>query len=75
MISIKNLLNKIKWDKRENIEDYSLEYIDRIEKKNIEIRLKDIKIEGDYIVSEENTIPLHRIRKVKKNGKVIWNRL
>lgn len=75
MISIKHLLNKIKWDKRENIEDYSLEYIDRIEKKNIEIRLKDIKIEGDYIVSEENTIPLHRIRKVKKNGKVIWNRL
>ena len=75
MISIKYLLNKIKWDKRENIEDYSLEYIDRIEKKNIEIRLKDIKIEGDYIVSEENTIPLHRIRKVKKNGKVIWNRL
>ena len=75
MISIKHLLNKIKWDKRENIEDYSLEYLDRIEKKNIEIRLKDIKIEGDYIVSEENTIPLHRIRKVKKNGKVIWNRL
>lgn len=75
MISIKDLLNKIKWDKRERIEDYSIEYFDRIKNKNIEIRLKDVEIEGDYVISGESTIPLHRIRKVKKKGKVIWNRL
>ena len=74
MISIKDLLNKVKWDKREKLEDYSIEYLDRVENKNIGIRLKDVKIEGDYVISEEKTIPLHRIRKVKNKGKVVWNR-
>lgn len=78
MITIKNLLNKIRWDKRENPEDYIISYYDRIFKKLIHLNFKDLKIKDDYIIlfkeREEINIPLHRIRKVMKNGKLIWQR-
>jgi uncharacterized protein (UPF0248 family) len=77
MIPIKDLINKIKWDKRESPKDYSLIYIDLGKKK--ELAYKDIKkLEGNFMIiernGEETEIPLHRIREVKKKGKVVWKR-
>jgi uncharacterized protein (UPF0248 family) len=77
MIPIKDLINKIKWDKRENPGDYSLSYIDLGKKK--ELTYTDIKrLEGNFMViernGEETEIPLHRIREVKKKGRVVWKR-
>ena len=77
MIPIKDLINKIKWDKRENPEDYILIYIDLGKRK--ELAYTSIKrLEGNFMVIdrdlEEVEIPLHRIREVKKKGKVIWKR-
>ena len=79
MITIEDLINKIKWDERENPEDYSLYYLDRITKKLVEIRYKDIlKVEEGFVVlereGEETNIPLHRIRKVTKKGEIVWQR-
>lgn len=79
MQSIKDLLNKIKWDKNLNPEEYSIFYIDRITKGLIEIRYNDIKEIGkNFIVlerhNEEVDIPLHRIRKVERKGKLVWER-
>jgi uncharacterized protein (UPF0248 family) len=79
MITIDALVNKIKWDKRETPEEYSLFYIDRITKKFVEIRYKDIKrIEEGVLVldrgGEETEIPLHRIREVRKKGVTVWKR-
>ena len=78
MISIKDLLNKIKWDKHENPEDYSLGYWDNKDKKLYFIKFKEIrKIEGNFLLLdriEETYIPLHRIREVKKKSKTVWNR-
>ncbi len=78
MIYIKDLLNKIKWDKRENPEEYKIYYFDRIDKKLIPIKFKDIiKIEGNFLRldrKDETFIPLHRIKKVIKKGKVVWER-
>ena len=37
MITIEDLINKIKWDEREDPADYSLFYIDRMTKKLVEI--------------------------------------
>ena len=75
---IKELLNKIKWDKRENPKDYSIGYLDRIQNKVIEIGYSEIKnIEGNFLVldrEEETYIPAHRIKQVKKKGKIIWKR-
>ena len=77
MISIKNLINKIKWDKRENPADYSLIYIDLGKRK--ELPYTEIKrLEGNFMIiekqGEEVEIPLHRIREVKKKGKIVWKR-
>ena len=78
MIPIQDLLNKIKWDKREAPEQYSIFYFDRILKNLIEISYARIKrIEGSFMVLdniEESNIPLHRIKKVMKNEVVVWER-
>lgn len=79
MIPILNLLNKIKWDKNLNPEEYSIFYLDRITKSLIEIRYNDIKkIEKSFMILEKNNeevnIPLHRIRKVKRKNKLVWER-
>jgi len=74
---ILDLLNKIKWDKNEKPEDYSIVYFDRVSSRNMEIRFNDIKsIEGSFMVvgEEESQIPLHRIKQVKKKGIIIWQR-
>jgi len=76
MIPIKDLLNKIKWDKREIPEQYTIFYFDRIAKKLIPIPyIKIKKLEGSFMVldnEEETNIPLHRIKKVAKNNIVVW---
>jgi len=79
MQPITDLLNKIKWDKREKPEDYEIFYLDRISKKQIKIPFTAIKrIEGSFMViarnDEDVEIPLHRIRQVKKKGVVVWKR-
>jgi hypothetical protein len=79
MITIDALVNKIKWDSREKPSEYSLFYIDRITKRMVEIKYKDIKrIEEGVLVlnrgGEETEIPLHRIREVRKKGEVVWKR-
>jgi len=79
MISIKDLLNKVKWDKKEEPSDYTVVYEDKLEKKYKEIAYNKIKkIEGAFMVldreGEEVNIPLHRVKQVRKNGMVVWNR-
>jgi len=78
MQPIHELLNKIKWDKRENPKLYSIFYYDRILKKLIEIPYKKIKrIEGSFMIlnnEDESNVPLHRIKKVAKSNIVVWER-
>ena len=79
MIPIKELLNKIKWDKRENPEDYTVGYYDRLRKEIIEFPFKAIKeIDENFMLieikGEEKTIPLHAIKIVRKKGGQLWKR-
>ena len=75
MIPIKDLINKIKWDKKENPEDYSIHYLDRITQKLKKIAFTDInEIQGNFMIIGESNIPLHRIKQVRKKGQVIWSR-
>ncbi len=79
MKTILELLNKIKWDKRENKNDYKIFYYDRINKKNIKIKFTDIKnFDKLFIMVNKNkkeiNIPLHRIKIVKKNETITWKR-
>lgn len=78
MHPIQDLLNKIKWDKRENPDEYYIFYFDRILNQLIKIPYNKIKrIEDNFMVldnEEESYIPLHRIKKVEKNDVVVWER-
>ena len=79
MITIKDLLNKIKWDKNLNPKDYNIFYLDRISKTLKKIRYPDIKrIEGNFIIvekqGEEASIPMHRIKRVEEKGVIVWQR-
>ena len=78
MQPIQDLLNKIKWDKRENPNKYTIFYLDRIKKELVQIPYTKMKrLEGSFMVldnEEETNIPLHRIKKVTKNNAVIWER-
>jgi len=77
MMYILDLLNKIKWDKNLNPNKYSIIYLDFAQKK--EIKFTEIKEFNNLtlIIESENKeveIPLHRIREIKKSGKIIWKR-
>jgi uncharacterized protein (UPF0248 family) len=79
MIAIRELINKILWDKRENKNDYALLIYDRKEKKLINLGFNHIEgVEGNFlkIKNEEGFvyIPLHRIKIVLKNNEIFWRR-
>ncbi len=75
MISCLEILNKIKWDKNLNKEDYSIYYLDNIAKKLISISFNEIKeISKNFIILEDKEIPIHRIKEIRKQGKLIWKR-
>ena len=77
MKPVQDVLNQIKWDEKLQKEDFSIEYLDFGKLASIPyIAIKNI--EGEFMIimknGEETNIPLHRIRIIKKNGEVIWQR-
>lgn len=82
MITIRELINKIVWSKEENPDDYEIFYYDRIEKKLISFKVKDIiELDGLFILlprinpdEDDRSIPFHRVKVVRKKGEIIWER-
>ena len=79
MMFIIDLLNKIRWDKREDPSEYIIVYYDRVEDRNKEVKFDKItEIENLFIAVElddkEISLPVHRIREVKKGSIIIWKR-
>jgi uncharacterized protein (UPF0248 family) len=81
----KDVLNRLKWDQKLNITDFSMLYEDRFKiNKLVEIRISDINyLGGDFFTIIEkdeddndktSEIPLHRIRQFRHNGKIVWNK-
>jgi len=75
---IGDMLNKIRWDRNLKPEEYVIVYFDRIAETRFEVPFIAISRKGNFFVINKNgqevNIPLHRIRQVKRNGKVIWER-
>lgn len=79
MITIKELMNKIKWDTRENPQQYIFYYYDRVENKLKELKWDDIiRFDGLFISvskdGKQSYIPFHRIKKVVKENECVWRR-
>ena len=71
MTPVKQLLDRIIWDKNLNKEEFSLGYLDRVSKKLLWVKVIEISaIDGNMMVLEQGDksvhIPLHRIREVRR---------
>ena len=82
MIPIHELLNRIRWDPEFGRGEFVIGYYDRVEDAIIRVPLGEILLRPDDHFSfelidregEVQSIPLHRIREVHKDGKLIWHR-
>ena len=83
MIPIQDLLNRIRWDKGFAQGEFSIGYYDRILDEIITVPLKMVDVtHGDHYFAfrffddegEEHSVPFHRIREVRKDGELIWQR-
>ncbi len=77
MPTIKDLLNRIKWDKSLDPKDFTIVYVDKSVRK--EIAYSKIKaIEGNFMMikkeGREVEMPLYRIVEIKKKAKTILKR-
>ena len=83
MHPLKNILNKVFWDKRENPDHYALSFIHRGALGDLKtISLTKIREVGNSWftygddVENETTIPFHRVTLVKnmRSGNVLWRK-
>jgi len=82
MQTIKELLDRIRWDEEFAHGEFELAFFDRMEARLIHLPLGDISLSPSdhfffhYMDKEniEHSVPLHRIKAVYKNGECIWRR-
>ena len=72
-----DLLNRIKFDKREDPSLYTIHYYDGIIK---ELKFDDIKEINQLFLSVDSegsnyNLPIHRIREVRKKNQILWRRV
>jgi uncharacterized protein (UPF0248 family) len=82
MIPIHELLSRIRWDRQFGEGDFMIGYYDRVEDTVIRVPMRELFFQPDNHFAfdlidqdgELHSVPLHRIREVYKNGKLIWHR-
>jgi uncharacterized protein (UPF0248 family) len=82
MIPIHELLNRIRWDYDFSQGEFVLGFFDRVEHHIKEVPLREINFPaGDHFAFEftdaegvTHSVPFHRVRRVYKDGALIWSR-
>jgi uncharacterized protein (UPF0248 family) len=82
MQPLRKLLDRIKWDKEFGRGTFAIDYYDRVEQQMISVPLESIETSPErpesFTVLDHGQvvahIPLHRVRAVRKDGVVIWQR-
>ena len=82
MITIRELLNRIRWDREYGRGEFTVGYFDRVEERIILVPLVQVRFGPDDHSSFQLTdaageplaIPLHRVCEVYRNGELIWRR-
>jgi uncharacterized protein (UPF0248 family) len=82
LITIKQLLDRIRWDREFGRGDFAIGYYDRVARRILRVRLQDLRIDpADHFAfdvrgseGELHHVPFHRVRQVFKDGTLIWHR-
>ena len=82
MIPIQDLLHRIQWDAEFGQGEFTIGYYDRRWDRVVKVPLQRIGLEpGRHfsfdVISEDGAVrmvPFHRVRKVWRNGELIWQR-
>jgi uncharacterized protein (UPF0248 family) len=82
VITIRELLNRIRWDREYGRGEFAIGYLDRFELRIIVVPLVDVRFQPDDhsslvlddAVGQPLSIPLHRVYEVYRNGELIWHR-
>ncbi|PLX84853.1 MAG: DUF504 domain-containing protein [Desulfuromonas sp.] len=82
MIPIQDLLNRIRWDPEFGRASFRLGYWDRVDQRVVQVPFHRLHFpEGDHFAfdledleGEVHHVPLHRVRDVYRDGKLIWHR-
>ena len=79
MMTAREFLNRIRWHPDEYPSDYIIHYYDRPEKRLRAVPYKEImEIDRGFLTliigGRETNVPLHRIRKIERRGKIVWER-
>jgi len=82
MEPIQDLLSRIKWDAEFSQGEFEIAYVDHAKEQLVRIPYKETYFErGDKFMFQTYndderliSVPLHRVRKVYKNGALIWER-
>lgn len=81
MTTIRELLNRIRWDQDYGRGEFAVGYLDRYEQRIVVVPLGEVRFQPDDhslvlydAAGEPMAIPLHRIYEVYRNGELIWHR-
>ncbi len=82
MIPIHEVLSRIRWDRQFGEGDFVIGYYDRVEDAVIRVPMRELFFPPDNhfafdLIDRDgalHSIPLHRIREVYRNDKLIWHR-
>src|SRR5689334_13866062 len=81
MITIRELLNRIRWDRAYGRGDFAIGYFDRFEQRIVVVPLGEVRLQPDNdtlvlkdTAGEPLSIPLHRVYEVYRDGVLIWHR-
>lgn len=82
MITIRELLNRIRWDREFGQAEFAVGYYDRLEERIIVVPFGAIEFDPEDhfsfrltdVAGQVHNVPLHRVCAVYRNGECIWER-
>ena len=82
MVPIQSLLHRIRWDEQFGRARFTIGYHDRSRHAIVSVPFECIHLEpGDHFAftaieadGSVHQVPLHRVREVRRNGELIWQR-
>jgi uncharacterized protein (UPF0248 family) len=82
MKTIRELLNRIRWDPEFGRGNFTVGYYDRLQQRIMLVPLVEVRFDpldhSSFQLTDASgeplAIPLHRVREVYRNGELIWRR-